>query len=169
MRYGHLERKKLTIKTLSPVYIGSGLTIGKKEYIFDKEREIIHFVDMPALYSYLKSVNLLNEYEKFLLNKSRNDLLVFLQENRVDENAFKSFVRYSIDGGEAAREERFKGIMTFIKDPEGKPYIPGSGLKGAIRTVLAAYLLKRENISYNKEEILRAQVPRYSMAYLRHE
>lgn len=169
MRYGHLERKRLILKTLSPIYIGSGQTLNKKEYIFDKEKEIIHFVDLPALFVYLKGANLLKEYENFLLSKHRNDLLAFLQENRVREEVYKSFVRYSIDGGEAAKEEKFKGVMTFVKDSEGRPYIPGSGLKGAVRTALAAYLSKKENLTYNKEEIQKAQIPRYPKAYLRYE
>lgn len=167
MRYGHLERKKLILRTLSPIYIGSGQTLNKKEYIFDKEKETIHFVDLPALFSYLKRKNLLREYENFLLNRHRNDLLAFLQENNVEKEAFKSFIRYSIDGGEVAKEEKFKGVMTFIKDQEGRPYIPGSGIKGAIRTALAAYLLKKENLSYNKEEIGKAQIHRNPRAFLR--
>ncbi len=169
MRYGHLERKKLILKTLSPMHISSGQSLNKKEYIFDKEKEIIHFVDLPALFVYLKSKNLLKEYESFLVNKRRNDLLAFLLENNVEESEFKSFIRYSIDGGEAATEEKFKGVVTFVKDIEGKPYIPGSSLKGALRTAIAAYMIRKDSLSYIKEEIENVKLFRRNRFYLRRE
>jgi CRISPR-associated protein Csm5 len=44
MRYGHLETVNVILRTLSPVFIGSGQHFGKKEYILDVQRELISFL-----------------------------------------------------------------------------------------------------------------------------
>lgn len=42
-------------------------------------------------------------------------------------------------------------IMMFVKDIEGNPYIPGSSVKGAFRTAILAYILKKNHVhTYSK-------------------
>ena len=53
MKYGHLEQFNLTLRVLSPVFIGSGRALSKKEYIFDPEEGTVSFPDFPRLVAFL--------------------------------------------------------------------------------------------------------------------
>ena len=85
----------------------------------------------------MKSRGLLAKFERFLTQSRNNDLRVFLEENSVREKDYLTFTSYSIEAGEAARIPNFREVLTFLKGPDGLPYIPGSSLKGVIRTALS--------------------------------
>jgi len=153
MKYGHLERINILVRTLSPLFIGSGEKLSKKEYIFDKNKSIICFPDLLLLMSYLQQRNLLKQYETFLTLTTNNDLYVFLKDNRIYEDKYKKFVRYSIPAGEAVNTRNFREVLTFTKDVDGRPYIPGSSVKGAIRTAIASQLLETVNVRRMQREI----------------
>lgn len=169
MKYGHLQTRPLILRTLAPVFIGSGECMHKKEYIFDEQRGRVYFADFPRLVDFLKSRNLLQLYEQFLLQPRQSDFKTFLAENQVQEKDYPAFVSYSIDPGEAAHAANFREILTFNKDCNGYPYIPGSSLKGAIRTAVGAWLLKTGNWERDKRDIESAQFPRQIRYYLSNE
>jgi CRISPR-associated protein Csm5 len=159
MRYGHLETVNVILRTLSPVFIGSGQHFGKKEYILDVQRELISFPDLPKMTGYLKQRGLLSRYEAFLLNQREHDFQAFLNQNEVAPEEYNKFILYSIHAGEAIHNENFREVLTFIKDSAGHPYIPGSSLKGAIRTAIAAARLKEGNWSRDWRNIEQADEP----------
>lgn len=169
MRYGHLLTQALTLRTLAPVFIGSGERLHKKEYIFDVQQGRIHFLDFTRLVDFLKSRGLLARYEQFLLQPRQNDFKIFLNDNQIKEKDYLAFIQYSIDAGEAARTDKFREVLTFNKDCDGYPYIPGSSLKGAIRTALAAWLLKNGSWEREQREIEAAELPRQMRYYLARE
>ncbi len=169
MKYGHLERVSLVLRALSPVFIGSGERLNKKEYIFDVQNRQIHFPDLPRLVSFLKKRSLLSAYENFLANPRLNDLQAFLADRRVTADDYCHFVQYSIDAGEAVRAGNFREVLIFVKDPEGKPYIPGSSLKGAIRTALAAWLLQQGDWERDRSMVEKADSAVAPRRYLSRE
>lgn len=156
MRYGHLERVEVVLRTLAPVFIGSGESLTKKEYIFDRANRRIHLPHLPKLAAFLASRSLLPAFEAFLLRPGESDLRAFLQDNGVGPDTYSDFTAYTIDAGEAAAEERFRGVLMFVKGPDGLPYIPGSSLKGAIRTAIAAGLAAGGNYEREAGSIVRA-------------
>lgn len=166
MKYGHLERLKLTLRALSPVFIGSGEKLSKKEYIFEPQKGMIYFPNLARLMDYLKQQGLLPAYESFLIQPGQNDLHAFLIANRIPENDYATFVSYAIPAGEAARATKFRELYTFIKDDEGRPYIPGSSVKGAIRTALAAHLMKTANVDRLRRSVLSADDAQPARKYL---
>lgn len=153
MKYGHLERLNITLRALGPVFIGSGESLNKKEYIFDTQKGLIYFPDLPRLVTFLKSRSLLPKYENYLYQQRYNDFRVFLMSNGIGEAEYSSFVSYSIEAGEVARAPNFREVLTFIKDSTGCPYIPGSSVKGAVRTALAAMLIKEGRWDSSRREI----------------
>jgi len=145
MRYGHLERVEVVLRTLSPVFIGSGEELTKKEYIYDRNDRVIYMLNLAKLIEYLSKKRLEEAYERFLLSPKKNDLHAFLYENGVSKKDYGFFTSYAIDAGEVAASQHFRGVLMFIKGSDGKPYIPGSSLKGAIRTAIGAKLLEKGN------------------------
>jgi CRISPR/Cas system CSM-associated protein Csm5 (group 7 of RAMP superfamily) len=73
VRFCHLERLNITLRSLSPVFIGSGERLSKKEYIFDPRKGMIYFPDFPRLVAFLKSRSLLPAYQDYLLQARNND------------------------------------------------------------------------------------------------
>ncbi|WP_449240486.1 type III-A CRISPR-associated RAMP protein Csm5 [Desulfoscipio gibsoniae] len=166
MKYGHLERLELTLRALSPVFIGSGEKLSKKEYILDPQKGMIYFPNLFRLMGYLKQQDLLSAYEIFLIRPGQNDLHAFLQASRIPENDYAAFVNYAIPAGEAVRAANFREVRTFIKDNEGRPYIPGSSVKGALRTALAVQLIKTANGDRLRRSVLSADDAQSARKYL---
>ncbi|MGI6705944.1 MAG: type III-A CRISPR-associated RAMP protein Csm5 [Clostridia bacterium] len=156
MRYGHLEKAEIRLRTLSPVFIGSGESLTKKEYIFEDESGTIHVPDLARFTAFLSKRGLIAAFEEFVTHPHKNDLRAFLSEHKVGKKDYHSFVRYSVDAGEVAASERFRGLLLFVKGPDGYPYIPGSSVKGAIRTAIAARLVQAGNYERNVADIDRA-------------
>ncbi|MCL2217993.1 MAG: type III-A CRISPR-associated RAMP protein Csm5 [Defluviitaleaceae bacterium] len=137
----HLKQYRMTLKTMSPIHIGSGETIGKREYIYDKREQNVYFPDLHKIINALKKHSLLGEYEKFLLGKP-GDLFRFLTDNRVN---WKTWCDKPISVRGVA-DEQFNQISTFVKDPYGYPYVPGSSLKGAFRTIALCHEARRRRL-----------------------
>lgn len=128
----------ITLVMEGPVFIASGQSIGKKEYLFDAREKQVSIPDMPKLYRFLKNHRLLTAYETYMI-EGGGDLLSWLRRQGISAQQCAPWIAYSIDSGNAVFENRSKKeIATFLKDAYGCPYIPGSSLKGALRTVLLA-------------------------------
>lgn len=155
MKNGHLVRLEVRLKTLAPVYIGSSESLTKKEYILDRGTGKIHIPDLGKLTGYLSKRSLVKSFENYLLQERNSDLYSFLKRNNIGIKDYDHFVSYSLDAGEAYTQDKFRGLLMFVKGPDGLPYIPGSSLKGALRTAITAYTVKNGNYQNNIEEIER--------------
>lgn len=153
---------EIILETLGPVFVGSGEILKKSGYIYDRKEGRVYIPDEHKMINWMLQNNMLNSYENFFYeNKSKTkDLYTWFKLNNLLGN-YKKLMKYSIPVGDLSRD-RNKGlndIQLFIKGGDGKAYIPGSSLKGAIRNILFAeknmdrdpeyftdYLNNRENI-----------------------
>ena len=132
-----LRTYRLRLETLAPVFIGSGGKINKKEYILDGDEALIP--DMRKMYEGLRRAGLAGEYEDYLLNEERGDLGIWLDRNRIGRETYLPWIAYTLDSGDVYFDNnRSREVMTFVKDAYGCPYVPGSSVKGMLRTVLLA-------------------------------
>lgn len=155
----HLQHYTITITAEGPLFIGSGQSIGKKEYLFDPRRKRVSVPDMPKMCRFLQERRLMNAYESFMIDRTNGakDLSAWLRSQNIQEQECRPWIAYSIDSGDAVFEDRGKKeIAAFVKDPFGCPYVPGSSLKGALRTVLlaAAILDDPKDFQSNQKAIL---------------
>lgn len=140
------KRKKyqLTLRTMAPLHIGSGDYYSAKEYIYENKE--YYFPDMGQLYQALDKYGekVLTTFEDFLQqsgnynNNRKPRLIQFLNDQRIKDRDFGGY-KIKETGFEQVKEDRqgaLNEVHSFIKDPYGNPYIPGSSLKGAIRTIL---------------------------------
>ncbi len=131
-----LRKYTLIMETSSPVFIGSGEKISKKEYIFNVKENKVYIPEMGKMYQFLKERDLLKSYQAYLLNDNR-DFAYWLQSQGIKKSDYVSWIAYSLDSGDAVFEQRGKKeILAFLKDAYGQPYIPGSSIKGFFRTAL---------------------------------
>jgi len=121
----------MKITALGPLHIGAGEKIGKKEYIFDPKAKNLYFPHMPTMIGKLKARGRLEDFEHFIMSPPSN-LYEFLKKCSFGiEPWFGSPV--SMEG---VADDNFNEINSFIKDPYNLPYVPGSSVKGAFRTVM---------------------------------
>ncbi len=172
----------LTLRAEGPVFIGDGQKIGKKEYIFDPIPNLVHVPDMSKMFRIFQKQGLMDAYQDYLLN-DRRDFVQWLRNNRLLlPRQIPSWVAYSVDSADAVFEERGKReILTFIKDPYGCPYVPGSSVKGMLRTVLLSAMIlqdrenlrnearavRQANLRESKTRLLSRETDRIEQQYLR--
>lgn len=141
----HLQSFRVTLTALSPVFIGSGEELTKKEFIFIPHTKQVVVPDFAALYAYLEQRGLLDAFEAFMTDTVNKDLREWLGKHKVTPEDYPSFTACALEAGDAfGATGNIVAFRRFVRDPYGKPYIPGSSLKGALRTAVLAKLLRAD-------------------------
>lgn len=149
---GHLQEYTLTLTTKAPVFVGSGVVYGKMDYIFDAVRKTVSFIDQTQFFQLLIDRDLIDKYESFILNKRPSDTIQYFLKNicKLDAKTINSLIVNRVSAADALDENHsLKEIQAFIRRADGRAYIPGSSLKGCLRTVLLTNMLLRDS---NKAE-----------------
>jgi CRISPR-associated protein Csm5 len=119
---------KLKIETLSPLHIGTGVELLKDfDYVPDPEKQCTYVLNQDAVY--------MDEFERGGLNRlqTRAGNLYSLDHWRTASQ----HVNYILHGPAS-----LNSVHEQIKAPDYSLYIPGSSLKGAIRTSLLSFFKK---------------------------
>ena len=158
----HLEVYDLTLEVKSPLFIGSGADIQKFEYILSGNT--VSFIDNDKLFALLIKTGKIDAYEKFILSSSSNyNMYAFLKNScGYTEAQIDSVCRYRVSAGDAMdRDHSLKEIKGFMRNNAGKAYVPGSSIKGAIRTCMLADMILKSGRKGSKEELAdrRAVIP----------
>ena len=139
MKYLHIERIPVRLSVLSPLFIGGGQAdVNKKTSVRLPGKPFLLIPDENRLIAALDQLGLLEAYERFLLGPVTASLGDFFAQNGIEVAEDAPWVSYLLE----CREERIQTLKTFIKQPDGRPYIPGSSIKGAMRTAYLALLMK---------------------------
>lgn len=139
-----------------PVFIGSGQDIKKKEYIYNKRQKKILIPKLDIMYSDLCKMGKQREYERYMLTDNRIGLGEWLEQQRIPASYLKSWKAYELDCGDYVAERgKTLEVKSCVKDAYGNPYIPGSSLKGMLRTCLLSYDICKnpEKYKYTRQNI----------------
>ena len=131
-----LKTYNLELKVQGPVFVGNGEEIQKKEYVFLNGRHALGVVDIEKLYQLARKKGLASDMEQFMVRDTRTTLRQWSDSHRIKPDELKACMKYIVDAGDMQQEKGRMQIMACIKDPYGKPYIPGSSIKGMLRTIL---------------------------------
>jgi len=134
---------RLTITTLTPLHIGTGnqyildydyMTHGKKTWVLNQEACAEYVFDKNQMDSHTLKLVMERPFGETL----SNDLQV------EDYNADNPIFRYGLSGmpDSSARDAK---VWEATKDMWDKPYVPGSSLKGAIRTAFLIRAMREGN------------------------
>lgn len=145
-----MENYKIKLTTLSPVSIGNGQKLNHfADYIYDAGENKIHFVNKKVIAEKLAAnENLMNRYIAGITTGMDNNRTKFELQNFL-KNVLKlqssDYTLYSED----AHTDTSKELNCIIKNVDGKPYIPGSTIKGALRNALLY-----NNTGINKDKLI---------------
>ena len=161
----YLKHYNLRITALSPIHVGNGQTIGKKEYIqIGGPKKPVIIPDMNKMFLTLLTLRREKAYEDFILKERNLGLGQWLLNQGITESTIESFKSYSMDPGDAfvrlnsGKSATPKKIVSFTKDAYLNPYIPGSTIKGMIRNALLCYRVHNARDRYRRyvDELQRA-------------
>lgn len=119
---------------LSPLHIGSGDKLSKNIDYFSDETGT-YLVDSDKFFESL-TTSQINQ----LINS--RDVIEFMNQQNINK---KNFIKRKISPQQVTASE----INQCIKNSFEEPYIPGSSLKGAIRTIIGWHLFKKEYIRFD--------------------
>ncbi len=150
----YLQHYQMKLTALSPIHVGSGKSIGKKEYIQNGFRNSVIIPDQEKMIQDLVHLHKERAYEIFMLSGTKS-LGEWLLDQRIDKARIQKWKRYELSAGDAfIKADGAKGppkdINCFCMDPYGMPYIPGTTLKGMMRTALLAHEIRQNPTEFTK-------------------
>lgn len=141
-----LKTYDVTLEVKGPVFIGSGYELLPQEYILMENKLIIPKVKKMLVA--LQRLGLEEEYEKFVLqetdkkdSKDTKDLWWWLKKQNISEVHIQEWKKYELQMEKSKIKNR--PVMEFIKDGYGLPFVPGTSLKGMLRTILLGYSIQK--------------------------
>ena len=174
-----LHVREYRLKLLSPLHIGGSDRIpfymifcnGDRCYIFDE----IRFGEALAN----KAPQFVDRFVQFA-HQERANLADFLHEIfRGDQKGLIDFVEHAKAYSARAKARPRRELHPFIRDSLYRPYVPGTSLKGALRTAIMYVMLKRIDESdrkrllvdfvENKLNRIQMEVRRGKSRYIRNE
>ncbi|MFO0827627.1 MAG: type III-A CRISPR-associated RAMP protein Csm5 [Phycisphaerales bacterium] len=147
MTSAFLERWKLTIEPLTPIHIGAGQAVEPFEYTLQAQDDdwFLVAINLPALFASL-SPERRAQFDEVVRKGDLGGVRLWLQ-GVVDSNRHRRFVvQVQAGAGEEllrnwGNPERLGQIELSTRHANsGVPYLPGSALKGAIRTAIVEQL-----------------------------
>ena len=157
---------KMKLEVLTPLHIGGAdykSKLDKKEYVFDKDKGTLTLIDSEKFISFLIKKNLFDDYIFYIqknlnLKKYEQDknikLIDFLKSRDIYKNIeeFRKKAPIKID----PEIEEMNDIKLILRNLQGKPYIPGSSIKGAIiNFLLVNYIINhRDKFKIERNKIL---------------
>ncbi|MEM0348782.1 MAG: type III-A CRISPR-associated RAMP protein Csm5 [Candidatus Caldarchaeum sp.] len=140
-RLSQVEVYEIRVQALTPIHVGMNERLTGVDYIH--HGGWLYVVDHDKLFQELEKNRLVNMYLREL-ESGHFSLTLFLRNNGVDVQRFAEKVaRYRIRFRDHLRDDSFSSeLMPFIRTLEGSVYLPGSSLKGSLRTSLIYGILK---------------------------
>lgn len=124
---------RVTVETVTPLHIGTGTELIKDfDYVSKPADRQTYVLDQDAVYA----AELEAQGAAARLNTPAGKLLS--SENWREDSPF---VRYSLQGSTTIER-----VHEQIKDVNGRCYLPGSSLKGALRTAVMAYAIASKSV-----------------------
>jgi len=147
----YLKHYAGTITVLGPVHIGAGQVFKKNEYIYETDDNSISIVDIGKVYQFFIDNNKAEDFEKYFSDFSPSSLPLkdWLASRGVNRNNYSRLIKYKMSAGDSIvsvekGKKKYSDVLAFVKDPYGLPYIPGSSIKGFLRTALTVYEISKK-------------------------
>ena len=145
----YLEAKQYVITCISPVFIGSGEVLKQWDYIYDKNKGIIYFLDKPQWIDLLSSRGLMEEFIEFVGRPGKltsMNIPKWLTDRKINWDEIKTRASRIVAAPRSVmydekKKDTLNDLQKGITLADGRLYIPGSSVKGMLRTgILYKYL-----------------------------
>lgn len=138
------ESKQIELNCISPVHIGSGVKLLPFEYLYDRRKRDVFFVDEGKFSELLMRHRLIDNFVADMRQRRPPYLLNWLTDHRISEREMQGItVRRAKVHIRQNERSSLNDVACLETAAGGIPYIPGSSLKGAIRTAVIYHLLRQ--------------------------
>jgi CRISPR-associated protein Csm5 len=139
-----LRKWKFRLTTITPLHIGGPRALTQADYVTWTNR--VYVVSEEKLFKFLQdrgfTDRFVTEFHGLVVQRHPSPMKEFLQRRGLcNETVLQAISQYACErrtGTEITGE-----IRTFVRDAHAQPLLPGSSLKGAIRTVVLYHLAKQ--------------------------
>lgn len=141
---------RLALTTVGPVHIGTGKTIGKRDYFLDRGKMAV--LDARQFVGKLDERQL-DDYCRFLEQAEGRQgigLEDYLDGHKDVRRKAEQSVAYRVPMRLEERKGRrqYLDVAECVKDAYGMPYAPGSSIKGMLRTVLLTGIILADRSAF---------------------
>lgn len=131
----------MCLDVITPINIGTGTTLGAKEYLYDPKKQRVYFLNLPAWHKFIYEKHLLRVYEEYINDRRRKDNLLSWLKNKgytieYVKDCLIGSALAEVNTRDATQKQTLNDILTQMKHPDGTMYIPGSSIKGIFRTAI---------------------------------
>jgi len=155
------QRFEMRFKPITHIHIGSGNEIDPFKYVIKNKK--IYYLNELSFFRYLASEKK-EQFNKVLESCITENIQKFIRDNFLEKPEFYTAC-YSVDAKfEEFYWEKFFSkdnqqiVYEFIKNGFNQPFIPGSSIKGAIRTALVHDRIDvKDNLVEEKSDVLEAR------------
>lgn len=158
LAFGDIVTCKMRLKVLTPIFVGGGndSVLNRTGYIYDSAQKKVYILDEAKFVEFLGAADLFDEYFKYVVENSgeppRNPRATGNRRSRhANPNAnlvhladwlaskgftgYEKLARYAVAAPDVDKGN-LNDLRCFARNGLWQPYIPGTAIKGALRSVL---------------------------------
>lgn len=157
-KIGNLEIRTYELECVSPVHIGNGETLRPFEYLYDSYKRCVYFINQTKWVQFLERHQLMDDFAKRLMGivvtkqNTEDSLWDWLLKRGIHEEELKELGERTAQAETvelmAGEKKSLNEIHVQMATAEGRPFIPGSAIKGALRTAILYHLIQVNPKSY---------------------
>ena len=160
-----LFRGEYELECIAPLHVGSGEKLMAFEYLYDRKRQEVYFLDESKWIAFLEKRSLLDDFAVYVERREfqRKSLWEWFLGMGVREAELRALALRKAHAAtltaERDRKKTLNDIVCQAALADGAPYIPGSAIKGAMRTGLLHGIIGREPQRFQRfwQEIVNAE------------
>lgn len=157
MRTGDLDCRAYDLVTVAPVHVGSGEIRRVNEYLYDRASGMAYFLDEARWVSFLGRRQLMEPFLAYIEESSRQlgqrresfrgkNLWDWLRAQGVQKREMEALAvrRARAERSVISEKGSLNDVHLQMALSDGRPYVPGSTIKGALRTGILYRMIQQE-------------------------
>ena len=175
MRSGEMVCRAYDLVTVAPVHVGSGEIRRANEYLYDKAHSMAYFLNETRWVAFLDKRQLMEPFLAYIEESSRQlgqrrepfrgkNLWDWLRAQGVQPREMEALAvrRTRAERCVISKKGSLNDVHLQMALSDGRPYVPGSTIKGALRTGILYRMIQQEPERFRGfwQEILREAASR---------
>ena len=161
---GQIVRQEYELTCIAPVHVGSGQKLKSFEYLYDRRKDEVAFLNESKWIDLLAQHDLMDTFADAVMSGAflRQSIREWLLDHQIKEGELRSIILRRAASAPLITKERgrtkLNDIVAQTTLADGRPYIPGSTIKGALRTGMLYHAIRRDPTRFRStwQEILRS-------------
>lgn len=159
-----IVRQEYELTCIAPVHVGSGQKLKSFEYLYDRRKDEVAFLNESKWIALLAQHDLMDAFANAVMSGAflRQSIREWLLDHQIKEGELRSIILRRAASAPLITKNRgrtkLNDIVAQTTLADGRPYIPGSTIKGALRTGMLYHAIHRDPARFRStwQELLRS-------------